>query len=175
MKLVPALWISIALMVTGAAAIFLWSAPRIDAGGLAPFDTRSAGYGYDDAVAFLAALSPEGRAAYLGPQRLADTVFPIGLLGTLALGTLLALRGWSLRLALALTLIPLGYFVFDMLENAAVAGMLRAGAEGIAPEDVAWASLCTRWKFALVNTALLVLGLAWLARGVDRLRRDRGL
>lgn len=174
MRLAPAFWISVALMLAGVAAIVLWSAPRIEAGGLAPFDTRSGGYGIDDARAFLSALTPAGRAAYLGPQRLADTAFPIGLVGTLALGTVIALRRWSLRLALAAALLPLGYFGFDMLENAAVAGLLRAGPEAITPEAVARASLFTRWKFHFVNAALVVFALAWAAWGVAWLRRRGG-
>lgn len=159
-----AFWLSFALMLGGMAAMLFVSAPRIDAGGLAPFDTRATGYSYDEAVAFVRALSADGHSAYLGPQRIADTVFPIGFLGVLAFGAFFALHRWSLALALLAMLPPLGYFAFDMLENAAVAGLLRAGPDAITPGMVARASFCTIWKYRLVDAALVVLALGWLAR-----------
>ncbi|GKY88925.1 hypothetical protein [Sinisalibacter aestuarii] len=173
MSLRAAFWLSLALMMAGVALMVLWSAPRIEAGGLRPFDIRTGGYTYDEARAFLAALTPEGLAAYLGPQRLADTIFPIGFLGVLALGIVLGLRRWSVALAVALALVPLGYFVLDMLENAKVAGLLRAGPDGLTPDMVARASAITLWKYRLVNASLAILGLAWAARGVAALRRGR--
>jgi hypothetical protein len=169
-----AFWISAALMLAGFAAIVFWSAPRIEAGGLEPFDPRTGGYGHAEAVAFLTALTPEGRAAYLGAQRLADTIFPIGFVGVLALGIVLAYRRWSLPLALAASLVPLAYFVFDMLENAAVAGLLRSAPEAVTPEAVAWASACTVSKFRLVTAALALLALGWGLRGLALLRGRRG-
>lgn len=173
MNLRRAFWISAALMLAGIAAILLWSAPRIEAGGLEPFDTRTGGYTHADAVAFLAALTDTGRAAYLGPQRLADTVFPIGLLGVLAFGILIAFRRWSMPLAAVAALVPLGFFAFDMLENAAVAGLLRSGAEAITPGEVARADFYTRWKFHFVNASLGLLALGWAARGIGWMRRRR--
>jgi hypothetical protein len=168
------LWLSVVLMLVGLVLMFGWSAPRIEAGGLAPFDSRTGGYSYGEAVAFLSALTAEGRAAYLGPQRVADTIFPIGFVGVLALGTVLALRRWSVILAAVAALVPLGYFVFDMLENAAVAGLLRGGVEGLTPEAVARASALTLWKFRFVDVALVLLALAWAARGVAWSRQARG-
>lgn len=168
-------WLSFALMLAGVAGIVFWAAPRIDAGGLAPFDTRTAGYSYADALAFLEALSPEGRAVYLGPERLADTVFPIGFLGVLALGSYLALRRWSAGLGAVAALVALVYFIFDMLENAAVAGLLKTAPEEVTPEAVARASLFTVWKFHFVNAALVILVLGWSARGIDwMLHKRRG-
>lgn len=166
MSLRAGLWLSVALTLAGLVLMLTWSVPKIEAGGLAPFDTRTGGYNYSDAVAFLSALTAEGRAAYLGPQRVADTIFPIGLVGVLVLGTVLALRRWSVTLAAAAALVPLGYFVFDMLENAAVAGLLRGGVETVTVEAVARASALTQWKFRFVDASLVILALAWVARGV---------
>ncbi len=168
MSLRRAFWFSLALAVLGMAAIVFWTGPKVAAGGLEPFDPRTQGYSFDEAVAILTAQTPEGRAAYLGPQRIADTVFPIGLLGVLALGTFAAFRRWSVGFAAIVALVPLGYFVFDMLENAAVAGLLRAGPGEVTPEAVAWASSATIWKFRLVNAALALFAFGWLARGVAR-------
>ncbi len=169
MNLRRALWISLGLMLVGMAAIVFWTAPRIEAGGLAPFDTRSGGYGHAEAVAFLSRLTPEGRVSYLGVQRIADTIFPIGLYGLLSLGTFVALRRWSVPLAAGARLLAHGYFVFDMLENAAVAGVLTAGPQAVMPQAVAWASFCTIWKYRFVDAALVVFALGWGARGVARL------
>lgn len=173
MSLARLFLVSFALMIGGLAAILFWTGPAIEAGGLAPFDPRSAGYDLAEARAFLTALTPEGRAAYLGGQRIADTVFPIGFLGVLAIAIVSAYRRWSVWLAGAMSLVPLGYFVFDMLENAAVAGMLRAGPGNLTQAAVAWASFCTIWKFRLVNAALALAGIGWAARGLAGLTRRR--
>jgi hypothetical protein len=163
-------WLSLALMLTGLALIFFWSVPRIEASGIEPFDVRTGGYSYDEAADFLIALTDAGRAAYLGPQRLADTLFPLGFFGVLASATYLALyvRG---RIWAGLTIVVPGvYLVFDLLENAAVAGLLRAGADGITPEMVERASSFTQWKFLFVNAALFLLAAVVLVRAAVRLR-----
>ena len=56
--------------------MLLWSLPKIaaEAGGLTPFDMRPGGYSLAEARAFLAALSPEGTAFYLGVQHRLDMV-----------------------------------------------------------------------------------------------------
>lgn len=118
-----------AVTVLSFAAMHLWSAPliRAEAQGLALFDLRMDGYGVAEVREFLARISPEGREMYLGRQRVLDTIFPMALTGTLGLsGFILALRyGWIAALILGLA--PLVYFTFDMLENAQVAALLRAG------------------------------------------------
>lgn len=117
---------------TIAAAAFVsmhfWTMPRIraGAGGLDIFDLWMNGYPPSYAHLFLDRLSPEARALYLGPQRLLDTIMPIALTGFLAALGYLLTRRWSWWLAIGLTLFPLVYFTFDMLENAQVAAMLRA-------------------------------------------------
>src|SRR5690606_15213956 len=110
-----------------------WTLPTLSAaaGGLAPFDMRPGGYGFAEAAAFLGALSPDGRHFYETVQHRLDIAYP----GLLALTLFLAIAAAAPRpLGLwryALAAPAFGVAVFDWLENAAVAGMLRAGVEGL--------------------------------------------
>ena len=45
--------------------------------GLRPFDLRILGYTYADATTYIALLTPDQAALYVGPLRMLDTVFPI--------------------------------------------------------------------------------------------------
>lgn len=130
-----------------------WLGPQVDAGGLRPFDLRPSGYDLDGARAFLAALTPEGRAIYLGPVRIADTVFP--LLMTLTFVLVSRGLGW-------IAVLPaLAYGGLDLAENAQVAALLRSGV--LDPAAVALASLLTMTKFGAFALACLV-ALAALVR-----------
>ncbi len=70
----------------------LWFGPRVEDGGLPPFDLRPGGYAMPERQAFQTALIPAGRAACLGPVRINDAVFavPMGLTLVLPLWR----RGW---------------------------------------------------------------------------------
>ncbi len=59
-------WLLFAVMLGDYLAMVLWSIPALsrDAGGLAVFDMRPGGYSFDEARAFLAALSPDGARFY---------------------------------------------------------------------------------------------------------------
>lgn len=132
------------------------------AGGLAPFDMRPLGYSFDEAKAFLSALTPEGKAYYLGPQHWLDLFFPGLIAATLYCALVVLLRpymGGNGRFVAALAAFVA---VFDWLENGAVAGMLNAGPEGVTADMVAAASRWTLLKSgvsAVVYTAVLVLAL----------------
>lgn len=166
------LWLSLALMFAGAAAIFLWTGPALDAatGGLAPPETRPGGYTAEEAGLYLAALGEVGRATYLGAQRVADTVFPIGFAATLALGIYLSFRRCSRVLAAIMALPAPVYFAFDMLENARFAALLR-GWPAFDPALAARASTATVAKFAFVDLSLVLVALGLLTCGIARLRR----
>lgn len=137
--------------------------------GLPAFDMRSAGYSEAEARAFLTALTPEGRAAYLGQQRLLDTAFP-PLLALVLTWSYLALmpRPWALGAAV-LAVAGAG---LDLVENARVAGLLRA--TDPSAEAIAAASWATASKSMLLTAALAVLVLALVVRGLAWLRRRRG-
>lgn len=173
MTLTRAFWALVALMIVGIGMIVFWTGPIIETGGVEIFDTRTGGYDYATAQDILRSLDDRARSTYMVGQRIADTLFPIGLFGTLALGLVLGLRRWSLALALTLTLVPAAYFVFDMWENAGVARMILAGADGITGEQVGRVSDFTVWKFRFVNAALLLVALAWIARGIAALMDRR--
>ncbi|MBX3532575.1 MAG: hypothetical protein KF849_18405 [Rhizobiaceae bacterium] len=130
------------------------------AGGLAPFDLRPLGYSFDEAKAFLSALSPEGKAYYLGPQHWLDLFFPGLIAATLYCALVVLLRpymGGSGRFVAAVAALVA---IFDWLENSAVAAILNAGPDGVTADMVAAASRWTLLKSGVstvVYTAVLVL------------------
>lgn len=137
------------------------------AGDLAPFDMRLTGYSVEDARAYLEALSTAGRDLYLGTVRQLDTAFPVVFGAWLAALVWRTARGMMTWSRLVLTLPAWGYAVMDLCENALVADLLRAGAEGFDPQIAVLASEFTVTKYALlVLSALVPVGL-WL-RGVMR-------
>jgi hypothetical protein len=154
-----AFWALFAVTTAVYLVMILWSLPRVAAaaGGAAPFDLRLLGYGFDEAQAFLAALRPDGAAFYLGVQHRLDIAYP----ALLALTLFFAIRALAPRRGPIppplLALIALPGAVFDYLENAAVAAMLRLGASGVTPEIVARASLWTILKSAFTAIAMVVL------------------
>ena len=145
-----------------------WTLPAISAaaGGLVPFDLRPSGYTFDAAKAFLAALSPDGKALYLGTQHRLDAAYPALLAATLyfAIAALAppAWRRW--RWLAALVAVPGA--LFDYLENAAVTVMLNAGADGLTPDMVTTADRWTVYKswastFALSLVLVLLANWGW--------------
>ncbi|SMH52012.1 cytidylate kinase [Maritimibacter sp. HL-12] len=146
--------------VAGLIAMRVWTVPLIEAGGLPMLDTRMAGYSPAELRAFLASLSPEARAAYLGPQRVLDTLMPVAL--TAALGLLiyrLAAR-WAWWLGAVLALVPLVYFAFDMLENAQVAAILRAGGASDTMAEAASGYTVAKAEALRAAVALALIALA---------------
>lgn len=117
-----------------------WSLPRIAeaAGGMRAFDLRPFGYTPDEAAAFLAALSEEGRAFYAGTQHALDRVFPV---------VLAVWAVWTLRLLFAtpwrwgLAGLAIAGMLFDMAENAAVARLLSGFDRDVAQAAARWTVL----------------------------------
>ncbi len=147
----------------------LWSIPKISAaaGGLAVFDLRPGGYTFEEARAFLAALSAEGAQFYANVQHRLDAAYPALLAVTLAWSILrLAPARWGIwRHLLAATAIP--GMIFDYLENRDVAHMLALGPDGITPGLVETASFHSQAKAAtsaVAMTILLVLLILWAFR-----------
>jgi hypothetical protein len=150
------------------------------AGGLPPFDARLRGYGYEEARALLLALGVEGRAYYLSPELVLDTIFPplYAAFGALALWWLTMpgrLRDGAVPIALRVTLVafPVAELVFDGVENICIARMDRRWPD-LSPGLVSVASLATQWKFVaavLTLISLVVLAAAGAARAISRPRK----
>ena len=165
-------WTAIAIALGLYAVMLLWSLPKItaDAGGLPAFDMRPGGYSFEEAKQFLALLSEEGNAFYRTVQQRLDIPFPF--FQALASGWaiyLLAPAPWGKwRTVLGLSALP--GMVLDYVENAHVAELLRAGAEGITPQMVASASFYSQMKAVFVTAGMLVLVSMIVLRVVRRVR-----
>ena len=149
----PAYWIVFACALGVYGTMLGWTLPAISAaaGGLVPFDMRPGGYTGDEARQFLAALSAEGRAIYLGPQHKLDLVYP-ALLAVVLIGAARALvpaRGLT-QVLIAAALVGAGA---DYLENARVAGLLTYDGE-VTDSMVAAASQATLIKSGATTLAM---------------------
>lgn len=150
-------------------AMRLWTMPliRAGAGGRDMFDLLIDGYSPAYVADYLAALGDDARTLYLGPQRLLDTILPVALTGTLATATYLMARRWSLVLGLALALVPLFYFAFDMLENAQLAVILTHRAASAEMAEAA--SRFTMAKAQALRFAIGAVTFVGLARAAEAL------
>jgi len=157
----------LAVAVGSLALMRVWTMPALSAatGGLDVFDVLIAGYSHDYVALYLEVITEEGRALYLGPHRLIDTLFAVTLTGTLAVSAYLLAQRWSLVVALALGLIPLFYFAFEMLENAQVAAMLYHRAVGV--EMVEAASRFTVFKAQALRFAITAVLFVVSARAFE--------
>lgn len=162
----PGYWALVAATVVIYSVIVLWSLPFIatEAGGQVAFDLRPAGYGFDEARAFLVALSPAGRAHYLGTQAILDSMYPPLLFACVGMAL------WHLSedmpkvtRGLVVAVAAVG-MVADGFENVVVREMLAAGAEGLTPALVAEASRVTVIKSAAVAASQIALVIIVLRR-----------
>ncbi|MFM2391094.1 MAG: hypothetical protein RLZZ437_2649 [Pseudomonadota bacterium] len=138
--------------VVVALSYLVWThfAAQVAVGNLPPFDLRL--YGYEEAKVYLAGLSDTARAVYLGPLHWADLALMISLTLTLLLPVWR--KGWAWCLP------AIGYLVFDVLENRAVAALLTRGLHEVG--EVAALSLFTGIKFgALALAAVLAVWRFW--------------
>lgn len=150
-------------------AMVIWTLPAISAaaGGLAPFDLRPTGYSPQEARAFLAALSDEGRALYLGPQRLLDLFYP-ALLGVVLGGAVWALVRFAL-LRWVLLAAVLGGMLADYSENILVKGLLETPGP-VTDNAVLAASRATITKSALTGLAMMAVLVALVLAFIRRRR-----
>lgn len=158
-------WFILVAMLAAWSGMNLWSAPKIEelSGGLRLLDMRFTGYDFEDARAFITAIGDEGVAFYLGVQLWIDMIFPPLLGAVLFLFYRWLFPGWPGRIIGTLSLLSI---VVDYLENAALATMLRAGADGLTPEMVASASQWTqtKWSLSLIGLATVVAGVVLYLR-----------
>jgi len=154
-------WFILAAMLAAWLSMNLWSAPRIEelSGGLRLPEMRFTGYSLNEARDFVAAIGDEGAALYLDAQLRLDMIFPPLLAAVLFLCYRWLFPGLP---GLVIGTVSLTSVVVDYLENAAVAAMLRAGADGLTPEMAATANQWTtiKWSLALVGLVTLIIGIA---------------
>lgn len=145
----------------------LWTLPEISASanGLKPFDLRPSGYSFEEAIAFLQAISDEGRDIYLGIQHTLDIFYPVLLAMVLVI---FFTQMTSFIWAGILSLIAIAGAVFDFLENMGVKSLFelhKVSPEAITPKMVETLSNWTFLKSAttsLAFVALLVLLAKWV-------------
>jgi len=128
-----------------------------EANGLWPFDIRITGYSVEEANAYLATITEDGKQFYLTTQQRLDTFFPALFAATL----IFTLYRLAPKLP-ALFLTPLAGALFDYYENTAVAEMLTSGSldEGL----VEATSLLTTLKFASITLSLVTILWLWQKR-----------
>jgi hypothetical protein len=143
------------------------------AGGLKPFDIRPMGYSYDEARAFLDAIGEQGRAYYLNPELVIDTIYPplYAISRGLALWWLtipgrVRNRPLPLSVRYALIAVPITMASLDVIENGCIATMIWTW-PNLAPGLVTVSSLATQVKIllgALTEALMGGLALMWLLR-----------
>ncbi len=154
-------WVILAATLAAWLSMNLWTVPRIEAtaGGLRLLDMRFTGYSYEEVQEFVSAIGDEGAALYLGAQYWLDMVFPPLLGAVIFLFFRWLFPGLP---GLVIGIVSLTYVAADILENLAVAAILRAGADGLTPEMAATASKWTtaKWGIAIVGLVTLIIGIA---------------
>jgi hypothetical protein len=142
------------------------------ADGLSPFDIRPEGYSYEQARAFLGAIGGQGRAYYLNPQLVIDSIYPplYAISRGLALWWLTKpgrLRArLSSRLRYGLVGVPVAMAGLDLIENGCIAAMLWTWPD-LSQRLVQLSSLATQGKIALgvlTEATMAVLAAIWLLR-----------
>ncbi|MEO1154060.1 MAG: hypothetical protein AAFR34_10225 [Pseudomonadota bacterium] len=167
----PGYWALVAATLALYAVIAFWSLPYIasEAGGMPAFDARPAGYGFEDAQAFLAALSPAGRAHYLGTQAILDSMYPPLLFACVGVALWhLSQDMQKVTRGMVVAVAAVG-MVADGFENVVVREMLAAGPNALTPGLVTEASRVTVVKSAAVTASFIALALI----AVRRVARDR--
>ena len=165
-------WTIVAITVIDYLVMVIWSLPYIanQAGGLMPFDVRPTGYSFEDAKAFVGALTVQGNIFYLSMQHMLDTVFPI-LEGVVVSWAIIMLADKSWGFGRWLMIIPgVAGMVFDLLENRQVGVMLTTGAKDLTAEIVSLGSTFTIAKSILVTISFLILAWLLLQRYLEKRR-----
>ncbi len=169
-------WVLFAATLMVYLAMVAWTLPQIaaEAGNQQPFDLRLGGYSFDEASAFLAALTPEGRALYLGAQHNLDMFYPAMMALVLLFPLVRFTQNWPAVARFLAVIILFGGAAADYVENALVAKMLHIGAEGLTVSAVKTASFWTLTKSVCTTVAFLVLLVAMALALVSRLGRGGG-
>lgn len=139
-----------------------------EAGGLKPFDFRPMGYGYEDVVAYLDALSEEGLAMYLGLQHQLDAIYPAVLAAMFISGFLSFLGPFLSR---AMSVVAVIGALADYGENLLVTRMLT---QPLSEDTVATASLLSTIKAGATTLCWCALIFIAVRSVVRRVRPSHG-
>lgn len=159
--------------------MLVWSLPLITnaANGLVPFDMRPTGYSFDEAKAFLTALTEDANSFYRHTQiAKLDMAYPALLSITLFLAIGLLTQNWLKFWGWIVALIAIPGTVFDYMENVNLQLMLFLGPENINAEIVAKASERSVAKAMFTTAAMSVLLIAlivWIILWVRRKRAQK--
>ncbi|SHJ34983.1 hypothetical protein SAMN05444000_107152 [Shimia gijangensis] len=124
---------------------------------LKPFDLRFSGYTLAEAQTYLALMTAEQSALYIGFLRYVDTAFPMlmGLwMGWCLWGLTRAVHPWS---RIILLVVPASFTVMDLCENALVSDMVMRGTTGLEAGLVTLASSYTITKYVMLSVAFGLL------------------
>jgi Na+/melibiose symporter-like transporter len=166
-------WLIAAATVAVFLVMVLWSFPKIsaEAGGLTAFDLLPMGYTEAEALAFLTALTEDGRAFYLVVQHRLDLAYPALLALTLVPAFRHLVPPGAVRGALLLfAVLGMG---FDYAENWRVAGLLEVPVSEVTREAILRASTSTQLKSLFGALAQIGLVAALIAAGASGLRARR--
>lgn len=132
--------------------------------GLAILDLRVLGYSFDDVQLFLAAMSAEGRALYMGPQNNLDKVLPALWSCAIAWSLLrYAPVSWGYWKRIPAAIVVAGG-AFDYLENAAIQKILAMDATLVTEQVVQTASCWTEAKWLAMSVGIVALIVALVQR-----------
>ncbi|PJE29173.1 hypothetical protein SAMN06297129_0941 [Pseudooceanicola antarcticus] len=161
-------WILLAASAALFVAMHIWTIPHLYAATMPPFDMRPLGYPLREALGYVALLSDDQRALYLGPQHLLDLFYPALLAGAFAAGFRAQLAGRWLNLAL----IPVASgLLADYAENLMV--RLALTAEGPSHALLQALQAATVIKTLSVTVSALLMTALLVRAGVRRLRHPR--
>jgi len=163
-------WGWVAVTVGLYAALVGWAGPRFSemAGGLQPFDLRVGGYEVSGALEFLAALDTDAAAFYLNIWYPLDMVFLSFITVAMAVGLFWLYRHWQPLARFTVAAVPIAYGAFDVLENNAVAGMVKGGAETLIAQTVEFSSLMTQLKFVFFFLSVLLIAAGLISAWQNR-------
>lgn len=165
-------WLIFAVTMAIYLTMVLWSIPYIvsHAMGLMPFDLRFTGYDYEEAALFHEALSDEGRRFYLTVQHSLDGAYPGLMAVTLVMSFRALYQGATLYVASGFAVLAA---VFDYLENASVAVMLKTLLIDLSKQMVARADLWTLLKSGAATLAFSAVLVGLVMAVIRRMRATR--
>ncbi|MEP3348029.1 MAG: hypothetical protein ABJN34_03455 [Litoreibacter sp.] len=134
------------------------------AGGIAGFDMQPFGMSGEQGIAYLAAMTEEGRDYYLNWLKPVDTAF-IAALSALLLLLAIRIKGWSGGIT---GLSALAYASFDLVENLLVSSLITHGTKSDTADFVETIAMFTTAKFLSLGVVGVALIIGWRRSNAQR-------